>query len=121
MGKLSNLRPSISTLPSRVSFTQDASAKEQLIIGPPPWKRWYSLKRWKDLRWSVLVRDLFTCKMCGTLQPDPSDLVADHIKRHRGNPHLFWDPKNLQTLCAWPCHNQHKQAQEAAEPEGMWD
>jgi 5-methylcytosine-specific restriction protein A len=121
MGKLSNLRPSISTLPSRIAFTQDAAAKDQRTIGPPAWKKWYSLKRWKDLRWSVLVRDLFTCAMCHTVQPDPSDLVADHIKAHRGNVLLFWDPKNLQTLCAWPCHNKHKQQEEASEPDGVWD
>ncbi len=79
MGKLSNLRPSISALPSRLAYTQDASAKEQLTAAPPAWRKWYSLKRWKDLRWSILVRDLFTCAMCGKVETDTSQLHADHI------------------------------------------
>ncbi|WP_312009777.1 HNH endonuclease [Bradyrhizobium australafricanum] len=34
--------------------------------------------------------------------------VADHIKPHRGNAELFFDPNNLQSLCA-ACHDSTKQ------------
>lgn len=37
--------------------------------------------------------------------------VADHIKPHRGDRGLFFDPANLQSLCK-SCHDSHKQAQE---------
>lgn len=30
--------------------------------------------------------------------------VTDHIVPHRGNPVLFWDPTNHQSLCV-SCHN----------------
>jgi len=121
MGKLTILKPMLACLPSRIAYTQDPAAKQQSTIAPPDWRSWYKLAKWRKLRWSILVRDLFTCQMCGKVQPDHSQLHADHIKRHRGNPKLFWDPKNLQTLCADPCHNKHKQQQEAAEPAGCWD
>lgn len=37
--------------------------------------------------------------------------VTDHIKPHKGNPVLFWDPNNLQSLCK-PCHGSEKQLEE---------
>lgn len=77
------------------------------------WRAWYKTKRWAVLRWHVLTRDRFTCRMCGRLQGNASLLVCDHIRPHRGNPALFWDEANLQTLCADPCHNKHKQTLEA--------
>ena len=35
---------------------------------------------------------------------EPATLV-DHIKSHKGDKGLFWDPANLQSLCA-ACHNR---------------
>ena len=43
--------------------------------------------------------------------------VVDHIRMHRGDLHLFFDPDNLQTLCK-ACHDSHKQAQEHS-PNGI--
>jgi 5-methylcytosine-specific restriction enzyme A len=34
-----------------------------------------------------------------------SATVADHITPHKGDPVLFWDPDNLQSLCA-ACHGR---------------
>ena len=39
--------------------------------------------------------------------------VVDHITPHRGDPLLFWDRTNWQSLCK-PCHDGRKQAQEKA-------
>jgi 5-methylcytosine-specific restriction endonuclease McrA len=65
---------------------------------------------------------LFRCQMCGKLEGDTSKLHADHRRPHRGRPNLFWDPDNIQTLCADPCHNTHKRRMEAAYgPAGVWD
>jgi 5-methylcytosine-specific restriction endonuclease McrA len=78
-----------------------------------PWRAWYKSRRWQKLRWFVLKRDLFTCKMvgCGRIEPDTSKLVADHKTPHRGNEALFWDENNLQCLCK-DCHDGMKQRQD---------
>ena len=88
-----------------------------------PWRRLYSTARWRALRLATFVRDLFTCQMCGKVEPDTRQLVCDHRKAHRGNLTLFWDPLNLQTLCKSPCHDKHKQALEQASRHhaGVWD
>jgi 5-methylcytosine-specific restriction enzyme A len=79
------------------------------------WRGWYGLKAWRELRWACLLRDQFTCRMCGTgPQADTSKLVADHKVPHRGVRALFFDLGNLETLCASPCHSSKKQAEELA-------
>lgn len=60
----------------------------------------------------MLVRDQFTCRMCGRLEGDTSMLVADHVVPHRGAEAMFWDAGNLQALCK-PCHDGAKQRSEA--------
>lgn len=40
----------------------------------------------------------------------PADVV-DHIVPHRGDPALFWDEANWQSLCT-SCHSSAKQAEE---------
>ena len=37
--------------------------------------------------------------------------IADHIKPHHGNEALFYDPDNLQSLCA-QCHGSAKALKE---------
>lgn len=54
-------------------------------------------KRWKR---DVLVRDDFTCKLCGQRG---GTLEVDHIKRWADFPELRWDLDNGRTLCK-PCH-----------------
>jgi 5-methylcytosine-specific restriction enzyme A len=81
-----------------------------------PWRRWYKTARWQRLRWSVLVRDLFTCRLCRRIEADTSQLVADHRVPHRGDEALFWDDGNLQCLCK-ACHDGVKQGEERA---GRW-
>lgn len=82
------------------------------------YRGWYKLKRWQDLRQEVLVRDLFTCRQTGVLligkAPAPNSPVVDHITPHRGDPALFWDIDNLQSVSkAW--HDSVKQARERAD------
>lgn len=43
------------------------------------------------------------CAFCGR----PANLV-DHIEPHKGDPKLFWDWRNWQSLCQ-PCHDRDKQ------------
>ena len=69
----------------------------------PSWHGLYSTKAWQSLRRDTLVRDLFTCQICNSVAN-----VVDHIKAHKGDPDLFWDQANLQSLCK-PCHDRHAQ------------
>jgi 5-methylcytosine-specific restriction enzyme A len=86
----------------------------------PAYRQWYKLARWVKLRAKVLLRDCYTCAMCGMIgQPtvkrgrdEVQRLVADHIEMHRGDERLFWDEDNLQTLCVL-CHASEKQRREA--------
>ncbi len=112
MGRLTNLKPALRSLPASVSFARDRDEHGHSRTAEP-WRKWYSLSRWRRLRLKVLLRDLYTCQMpgCGRLEPDTSQLVADHIEPHRGDPALFWDEQQIQTLCK-PCHDGLKQAQE---------
>ena len=75
---------------------------------PPAYKAWYKTKRWQQLRWSILVRDRFTCAMCGKLEGKTSQLVADHEKPHKGDEALFWNEGNLRCVCK-TCHDSDKQ------------
>lgn len=116
MGKLKRLGSPLATLSPRVARGFDREGHSR---SAEPWRKWYSLKRWKDLRWAVFLRDRFTCQMdgCGRVQPNPSRLVGDHRTPHRGDPDLFWNPDNVHTLCK-SCHDSLKQAQERAAPWG---
>jgi 5-methylcytosine-specific restriction protein A len=79
-----------------------------------PARKWYSSARWARLRREVLARDGYMCRQTGVAVEDgaggraPWSAVVDHIRPHRGDPALFWDPANLQTVCkAW--HDSEKQ------------
>lgn len=76
-----------------------------------PWRAWYSTARWQRLRWSVLLREQFTCAYCSKVEAETRQLVADHRVAHRGDPDLFWDASNLQCLCK-SCHDSAKQREE---------
>jgi 5-methylcytosine-specific restriction endonuclease McrA len=63
-------------------------------------RKWYYTSAWIHLRQQVLVDAAYTCAQCGVVQ---ADLDVDHILKHDGNPALFWNRANLQTLCP-RCH-----------------
>lgn len=111
MAKLSNLGPLVQPLRPVLSYGDDHSGTHKSRDQAQHWRRWYKTADWQRLRWSVLSRDLFTCRRCGRIEADTSQLVADHIDPHRGDRAKFWDADNLQCLCA-PCHNGAKQAEE---------
>lgn len=115
MGRLTNMRPMVAMAPPRLARHTDAEGHSRDL---EPWRAWYSLKRWRDLRWRVFRRDRFRCQCgCGVLGVQSRDLVADHVKAHRGDPALFWDEANVQTLLK-VCHDRIKQAAEAAVRHG---
>ena len=90
-----------------------------------PWRRWYKTARWRKLRESILLRDMFTCQRTGVTligkHPEPNSAVVDHIKPHRGDEALFWDEANLMSVSKqW--HDGAKQAEEQAslQQRGVW-
>lgn len=104
---LKALRPTIGQLPSRLGVPRDPHGHS---AAAEPWRAWYKLKAWLDLRVRVFVRDGYVCQMdgCGQVTGAP---VADHKIPHRGDRTLFFDEANVQTLCK-ACHDSRKQAQE---------
>jgi 5-methylcytosine-specific restriction endonuclease McrA len=105
---LATLRPALAARPSPDGGRVVDRDKVQ------PWRAWYKTARWQRLRWQVLVRDAFTCRMCARVEGKTRLLVADHIEPHRGDPKLFWWQDNLQCLCK-ACHDSAKQREERAQ------
>src|SRR4051812_48913924 len=111
MSRLSALPPRLAPLAPRLHRPRDEHGHGKAA---EPGRGWYNLARWKRLRLKVFLRDLYTCQCgCGHIEGDTSLLVGDHIIPHRGDPDLFWDEDNVQTLFK-PCHDKAKQAAERA-------
>ncbi|MET3926649.1 HNH endonuclease [Devosia sp. 2618] len=115
---LRTLRPRLSPMAPRLKTTL---GNERLRLNDrektQPWRRWYHSAEWKRLRMSVLVRDLFTCQMCGKLESNTSMLIGDHRVPHHGNRQMFFNEANIQCLCK-PCHDSEKQRRERSDPTG---
>ena len=62
------------------------------------WHYLYSRKAWKQLRLDHLAKEPLCvyCQREGKITPAT---VVDHIKAHKGDLNLFYDPNNLQSLC----------------------
>jgi 5-methylcytosine-specific restriction protein A len=108
MARLSAMPSRLGGLPPRVARGTDAEGHSPQL---EPWRAWYSSPEWRALRLQVFLRDGYTCQAddCGKVTGRP---IADHKRRHRGDPALFFDPTNVQTLCK-PCHDGWKQRLEA--------
>ena len=54
--------------------------------------------RWRKARVNFLASNglCIACKRSGKVV---KATIVDHIIPHKGNPTLFWDPKNWQPLC----------------------
>jgi 5-methylcytosine-specific restriction endonuclease McrA len=79
------------------------------------WRKLYHTPQWKALRkWRLETEPLCrSCKAQGRITPAT---VADHIRPHKGDRSLFFDPANIQSLCDEPryrCHSSGKQSEEA--------
>lgn len=107
--------PTLGRLPPKLSRQSDEHGHSR---AREPWRKWYCLKEWEDLRQRVFLRDLYTCQCgCGTLIANPRERVADHKIEHRGDRELFFDEDNVWTL--WkPHHDGWKQRLEHARRQG---
>lgn len=119
MAKLKTLRPVVSTIKPLVARREQAE-KTRLAERDTEtdWRKWYSTERWKKLRQVVLLRDGYKCQRTGALltgkHPAPDSPVVDHKRPHRGDPELFWNIDNLQTVSK-AYHDSIKQAIEKAD------
>jgi 5-methylcytosine-specific restriction enzyme A len=118
MRKLTTLRPRLSVLRSRISAPTPQVLRrdhDERRDSAQPWRACYKTARWQALRWSILVRDHFTCQRteCRRSESDTSQLVCDHIEPHRGDWERFWKGP-FQTLCK-RCHDSEKQREEQAD------
>ena len=62
-------------------------------------RRWYRTARWRTLRAQLFDANPL-CVECEKAGVTRIWTDLDHVVPHRGNPDLFWNPKNLQGLCA---------------------
>ncbi|MBP0439598.1 HNH endonuclease [Tianweitania sediminis] len=122
MARLKSLAPRIGALPPRIG-TAGLSEQERLRARDrsQAWRAWYGTARWQKLRESVWIRDGLVCQQTGILcigkYPADNSPVADHIIAHRGDPELFWDPANIQTVSKG-YHDRTKQSQERTRGGG---
>lgn len=88
-----------------------------------PWRALYNTQRWKALRLGQLMREPL-CKRCKERGVITAATVAHHIRAHKGDAELFFDPNNLASSCA-DCHDIDEQrierggkARQAVAPDG---
>jgi len=117
MGKLKAMPARLAPMPARIGpALPTEQARDSYRNATQHWRAWYNTARWRALRSAVLLRDRYTCAMCGRLEGDTSQLVCDHIVPHRGDEAKFWSEANLQAVCR-PCHDRDKQAAEHRLPQ----
>lgn len=73
----------------------------------------YKTARWQRLREAQLTSQPL-CIYCQQADEVEPATVCDHRIPHRGDEDLFFDPDNLQSLCA-PCHDRVKAREERGQ------
>jgi 5-methylcytosine-specific restriction protein A len=69
--------------------------------------------KWRRYREAFLAEHPL-CKACVVAGRTRPATVVDHIRPHKGDMRLFWDPKNHQALCK-ACHDA-----KTAREDGRW-
>ena len=70
----------------------------------PEYADLYHTMRWEKIRKVILNRDPM-CPICMHRSKLSPASEVDHVKAHKGDPHLFHSLDNLWALCT-PCHRQ---------------
>lgn len=125
MPRLRALKANVAALPPRIGYLPgDEKARDRQRNAAQPWRAWYKTPRWEKLRQAVFLRDHYICQRSGELcvgkAPAANSPVANHKTPHRGNPALFWDINNLETVSK-RVHDKDIQREEQAIPHGRWD
>ena len=73
--------------------------------------------RWRRYRAAFLHAHPL-CAECQRQGRTTAARVVDHVRPHRGDQQLFWDPANHEALCdytsPWNCHGRKTAAQDGA-------
>jgi 5-methylcytosine-specific restriction endonuclease McrA len=90
----------------------DERARDKYRRETQPSKQWLKSAWWLRARQRVLIRDLYTCRLCGRLVGEKGQAHIDHITPHNECREKFHcDDAGLQTLCV-NCHASKKQREE---------
>ena len=126
MARLPTLRPKLTAPRPKLQAPKDEAGRSRFRDANTPGRGMMRSRKWRGddngvggLRWHILKRDLFTCRICGAMNADTRNLEADHIVPHKGDAALFWDKDNLWCVCG-DCHRsvcQRIEAQHAGYPE----
>jgi 5-methylcytosine-specific restriction endonuclease McrA len=103
VARLKNIPSRLSSAPSRVGYASgDERARDKHRDASQHWRAWYRSARWRRLRLQCFDRDAYTCQRTGVICSgrgnEPLAPVANHRVPHRGDPALFWDLANLETV-----------------------
>lgn len=102
MPKLKTIGPLVGTIKPLVGRMPGEQARDKHRRETQPWRAWYGTSRWERLRLKAFERDLYTCQrsgeICGGKGNDPNAPVANHKVPHHGDPALFWDINNIETV-----------------------
>ncbi|ELT48370.1 HNH endonuclease [Brucella intermedia] len=87
--------------------------RDQRSTEAASYRKLYKTSRWQRLRERQLTAHPL-CVYCLQQEDVTPATVCDHVRPHRGDETLFFDPDNLQSLCA-PCHDRVKQREELGQ------
>lgn len=74
------------------------------------YRKLYKLAAWRRLR-IVQLTSQPLCDRCERQGKTVAATVVNHVQPHKGDKARFFDPANLQSLCA-PCHDGAVQSEE---------
>jgi 5-methylcytosine-specific restriction endonuclease McrA len=102
MPKLKTLKPLVATIKPLVGRMRGEKARDKYRRETQQWRAWYNTRRWECLRRLAFERDLYTCQrsgeICSGTGNDPNAPIANHKIPHHGDPVLFWDINNIETV-----------------------
>lgn len=98
----------------RTEAEKDRKAQVDRKRAGSPARKLYGTARWRELRTAWLsAHPLCQCPACqeGAIRTTAATVV-DHIRPHRGDERLFFDPANLMSM-AKPCHDRKTATQDS--------
>ncbi|MFC7399576.1 HNH endonuclease [Chelatococcus sp. GCM10030263] len=100
MPKIQTLKPLVGRLRPQISTPREI--RDTRYSPDAQVRGWYKSAAWQKLRRDVFARDGYICQrtgqICSGKHPAPNSPVANHKTPHRGDPALFWDINNIETV-----------------------